>query len=80
MHRGLSGCSASDGGVYDPSTRSITWLLGSLDPNASITVSYVVTVDASGSFENAACVEAVDEFGNEAGPTCSAVTVTGGPP
>jgi uncharacterized repeat protein (TIGR01451 family) len=37
--------SASDGGVYDPATRTITWSLGDLTVDGSDSVSFVTTVD-----------------------------------
>ena len=37
--------SASDGGVYDPATRIITWDLGDLMVDGSDSVSFVTTVD-----------------------------------
>jgi len=76
---GLTFVSASSGGVYDPSTRTIRWLLGTLGPGASVTLSYAATVDAAGNWTNAACAAANDEQGNITGD-CADVTVSGGQP
>lgn len=76
---GLTFVSASNGGVYDPGTRTIRWLLGSLDAGASVTLSYIATVDDAGSWTNAACVAANDDAGNVASD-CANTTVYGGQP
>jgi uncharacterized repeat protein (TIGR01451 family) len=39
--------SASNGGVYEPATRTITWELGDLPVDGSFNVSFVTTVDAA---------------------------------
>ncbi|MEW6189180.1 MAG: hypothetical protein AB1466_03590, partial [Actinomycetota bacterium] len=39
--------SASHGGVYDPSTRTITWNIGTLTPGSSGTLTFQVTVDST---------------------------------
>jgi len=50
--------SASHGGVYDPSTRTITWNIGTLTPGSSETLTFQVTVDntAFGVIENIAVI------------------------
>jgi uncharacterized repeat protein (TIGR01451 family) len=79
---GLTFVSASDGGglvSYDSATHEITWLLTTLNPGASVTLSYTLRVDASGSFRNAACADALDQLGMDAGQ-CARVTVIGAQP
>jgi hypothetical protein len=76
---GLTFVSASGGGVYDPSTRTIRWLLGSLDSGASATLTYTVTVDATGDWTNAACAAGNDQSGNLTSD-CANATVVGGAP
>jgi uncharacterized repeat protein (TIGR01451 family) len=73
---GLSFVNASNGGIYDPSTRMIGWALtGGLGPGASQQLSYRATLSEPGAWVNTACSDARDAAGNEAN-ACDDATVT----
>jgi hypothetical protein len=73
---GMTFIGADNGGTYDPSTRSISWLIrGGLPPGASVTLSYSASLDVPGSWTNAACVDAVDVNGDHTSD-CATVVVT----
>jgi hypothetical protein len=76
---GLTFVSASSGGVYIPGSRTIIWLLDTLDPGASLTLTYTATVNTPGYWTNGACAAAADELGNNISD-CDNATVTGGEP
>jgi hypothetical protein len=73
---GLTFVSASNGGVYNSGSRTIIWMLDTLDPGATLTLSYTVRVDASGDWTNAACAAGADQSGTVTSD-CADVTVTG---
>jgi uncharacterized repeat protein (TIGR01451 family) len=56
---GLTYVSDDGGGAYDPATG--VWTIGDLAVNASVQLSFVVTVDAVGEFTNVAEVTAANE-------------------
>jgi hypothetical protein len=76
---GLTFVSASNGGVYDSGSRTITWQLDGLDPGASATLTYTVTVNEPGYWTNSACAAGADPLGAVVSD-CTDVTVTGGLP